>query len=589
MRYQALLTTIDARCWSLLSSLAKSRVRAVLALIVVCICTYLPSQCGLPAVDRTEAAVAIASHSIVESGDLFAPTYDGRVQSRRPIGPFWVQALTAAGVSEEARNRIETYRLPSLIATTMAIALLYLLAAPWLGSATALMTALFVGVTPIVVLHAHLSIAEPLMLPMLIAAQMALLALYCGPPGRSRTTLKWALLFWVSLGISTWFNALAVPLLSLVTIIALACWDRSLALVNRIRPEIGLPLLAATMAPWLIAAAQMSGGTPFSGLGFGELLATIEGGQDMKFNTVHGVFIAMLVLGFLPVQHMFGPVLSAHWPQRTRPLHRFLLVWLIVPIVALEIFSNKPPLYTVQAVFPAGAALTAMAITGETGWRANGLKAWSALTWGAIVLLAILGPALLGAVLFATDTPLTAGHVLGYLVMAALLLTAGSAAGRGLMVGWFGLAVAGTIALNVWFNGLLMPGLRNFWTTPQLEQAVADLRACAPSASINVIGFREPSAVLALRGRATIESRNSSSEVTIVESRHQARFHETNPQAADLGCFRSFNIARGCSLRFAAYAQSATPELKSCKLRMRSVCAGVQNLKGSKALIKHCG
>jgi 4-amino-4-deoxy-L-arabinose transferase-like glycosyltransferase len=590
---------LDQICWHFVSALSIRQVLASIVLGLLALVSYLPGQINLPAIDRTEGLVALSSRYVAESGDYLRPRWRANVQRTRPAGTFWAQGLSAAAHSKSARNDISTYRLPSLISTVLAVLLMFWLASRLVGPVPAFMASLAIAVTPIVVLHAQLAIAEPLILPATIVAQLALLALYRQADAAS--WWGWLGAFWMALGISTWFNALAVPLLALTTVLTLVAVDRQWSFIRRLQPWFGLPLLALLALPWLASVWAIDEGALYRGMSVRAILDALEGGQSMKFKTVYGVFVLTLLLGFVPVAHMLGPVVARYWRAKHDPLLRFLLVWLIAPIVALELLSNKPPLYTVQAVLPAGAMLVALAV-GRNTPHAIRVKAMPGMFIGTVLLLALIAPALFGAVLWVTDTPVTAAMVIGFLLLAGLFVMAGWLSARGFGMAWFATGVSGTLILGLWFNGVLMPGLANFWTAPQLSAVVGKLESCPP-AGISVSGFREPSLALALYGRARIDSPANAAKAlaggksgyAIVESRQFDAFSRAlttaNPhiELHRQGCVRSFNLARGCSLVFDVFARDNQTAPNHCPLGLPKDCkASHERLKGW-LKIPHCG
>jgi len=553
------------------------------ALIIVAGLTYLPGQTVVPAVDRTEGVVALSSRHIVETGDVFSPRWGDKLQVFRPVGTFWLQAAALAGQHGARLTEITAYRVGSFLATLLAVGLIFGLGRGLFGPEPAFVAALSVAVTPIVALHAQLAIAEPLVLPILIASQLALYAIWRSgrndPPPR---WFGWLGLFWVMLGAGAWFNALAVALLALTTILGLAVVDRSIAPLLRLKPWFGVPLSVAVALPWLAGLWVIGGGEPFDGLGWRKVLDVLEGGQDMKFKTAHGVFIAFVALAFIPVSHMLGPAVARAWGARRDPAVKFLLVWLIAPVIALEAFSNKPPLYTVQAVFPAGALLVAMAVTGRLGLR-EPFKAWPGFFTGASLLLATLVPSLSGGLLWLTGTPATIAVAVGAVLIVALFIVAGFAAARGEGHAWLAGAIAATFVLDVWFFGALMPGLRNTWTAPQVAAAVREIKACGVD-DVVVTGFREPSLPLALGDDAAVATPEAAGRAAaaqprawaIVEERARTEFAAAGGETAraDLGCMRSINMARGCRLTFRILApvSAAAGGAPRCRLSAPASC-----------------
>ena len=563
---------------------------AIALLVLISGLCYLPGQTVAPAIDRSEGVVALASRHVAQTGNPLAPRWGDNLQVFRPAGTFWLQAAAVSLQGEDRFNDISAYRLPSFVASLLGVSLLFALGRGLFGAPSAFLAALAVAVTPIVALHAQLAIAEPLILPLIVASQFALFAIYSSQalPG----WLGWRGAFWIALGISTWFNALAVPLLALVTALGLMVADRSVRLLARLAPWFGLPLFLIVALPWLISFWLISGGKPFAGLVWFQALDVLEGGQAMKFKTVYGVFILFVGLAFIPVSHMLGPALVRAWPARRDLAVRFLLVWLVAPVAALEIFSHKPPLYTVQAVFPAAALLVAFAITGRLG-TSQPFKAWPGFFTGASLFVVIVVPLFAGALLWLTATPPTLAVVIGAGAIIALFVIAGWAAAKGQPHAWFSAAIAATITLNLWFFGALMPGLSNTWTAPQIRSTVDDIARCGFS-DIVVSGFREPSLPLALGNTARVLPAETAGRQAaqlpawaIVETRRRDAF-ETAAAASRAdgrrasfetrGCIHSINMARGCLLEFhvlapatsSAEGQGAAPA--TCPLGVSRSC-----------------
>lgn len=595
---EPLSSRLNNWCLRWIAYLAASRLRAGLLVGLVACIMYLPGQTNLPAIDRTESAVALSSLHILDSGNWLQPQWGENVQRTRPIATFWVQALSAAANPEDARTDISIYRLPSFVSSVAAVVLLFWLGCGLVGTLPAFVASLAIAVTPIVALHAGLAIAEPLVLPAIIIAQLALLAIYRDPA--AARWWGWLGAFWAAVGISTWFNALAVALLALVTILTLAAWDRRAALIIRLKPWLGLPLMGLMALPWLWAVWIIDEGTLYRGMGLAEIVDALEGGQSMKFKTAYGVFVLTLLLGFVPIAHMLGPVVSRYLPMRRDPTLRFLLVWLIAPVVALELLSNKPPLYTVQAVMPAGALLVALAMVPGSHYTLT-VKAWPGMFWGTAVLLLLLAPALVGGLLWITETPVSPLLVSGFLTFAGLFLLAAWVSARGLGMAWFACAITGTFIFGLWFNGLLMPGLKNFWTAPQLAELAEKLQRCAPG-PVHITGFREPSLALAVAGKAQIGSatqaatalRHDQNAYAIISSREYNAFQTALAQTAPdtradaIGCVRSFNVARGCSLLFTVYTDASRPAVAACKPLLADGCEPKHALLNAKLQIKHC-
>ncbi len=63
-------------------------------------------------------------------GALADPRFEGGVHQFRPIGTFWAQGISAALAGEAHAHDIRVYRIPGLIAVTLAVLALYWLSLP---------------------------------------------------------------------------------------------------------------------------------------------------------------------------------------------------------------------------------------------------------------------------------------------------------------------------------------------------------------------------------------------------------------------------------------------------------------------------
>ena len=156
-------------------------------------------------------------------------------------------------------------------------------------------------------------------------------------------------------------NALAVPILSLSTIMALYVIDRRVDWLWRLRPLIGVPLMVAIAAPWLLIRAHFDG-VPFSGLTWGEFIraARRRAGHEVEGGAAH---LHARLHPRLPARCAAAGAGAAKPVARARrALQRFLFAWIVGYWLYLELIASKPALYTVQAMFPAAAAAVALAL-----------------------------------------------------------------------------------------------------------------------------------------------------------------------------------------------------------------------------------
>ena len=414
---------------------------------------------------------------------------------------------SGALLGPSAWSAIATYRLPSLLGGVLAVLAVWWLLRPLLGARGSLIAAALFAVTPIVALQAQLSIPEGPLLLAIVVAQLTLLRLYCAREGEEDTRL--ALLFWAAQGFGILLNALAVPILSLATVVALYVFDRDLGWLKRTRPAVGVPLMLAIAAPWLLVRAHFDG-VPFSSLTVSETLRALGGAQDMKWKAAPLTFTLGFILGFLPGALLLVPALRDLWTNRAAALQRFLLAWIIGYLAYLELISSKPALYTVQAMFPAAAA--AVALTLERNGRLELPKLMLRLPASA-VLVGMM--ALFAGGLTYAGVPPSVPIVLGAALVVGLLTLAARAATENLAALWLASSVAGFALLLAYTFGVALPHVEQIWPARRIAEAIEPLRRCA-SGPVSLLGFREPSSVFLL-------GRDSDGDVGAIAKRMAAR------------------------------------------------------------------
>lgn len=563
----------SARLLDVLATRPRMAAAVLLGLALLC---YLPGVLALPPVDRTEIVYAQSTRGMLERGDLIDANFEGERYAFRPIGIYWLQMGSGAILGSGAWDAIATYRLPSLICGALAVLAVWWLLAPLLGQRRALIAAGLYAVSPIVALQAQLAIPEGPLLLAAVAAQLTLLRLYCTPKPNHEMGL--ALAFWAAQGCGILINALAVPILSLSTVAALYVFDRRVDWLWRLRPLIGVPLMAAIAAPWLLVRVNFDGGVPFSGLTWGELVRALGGAQDMKWKAAPLTFTLAFVLGFMPGALLLVPALQGLWQNRASALQRFLFAWLAGYLVYLELIASKPALYTVQAMFPAAAAAAALALDREGALaippRMLRLPWWLVLP-GTMALFA-------GGLSFAGVQP-SFSIVMGVAIVAALFMIAARAATENLANAWLTLSVGGFALFLAFTFGVLLPHLEKGWPATRIADAVAPLRRCV-TGPVGVLGFREPSTLFVLGRRSgtdaeTIAGWMATGEeaIAVVEDRFQPdvarvlalRGAEPPPRA---GCVEAFNVMRGCTLNFSIYVTGPDALDAGCKVAKRYAC-----------------
>ena len=560
-------STLAASCARLWAYLRESQRRAALALLLLCLVVYLPGVIRLPAVDRTEVVYAETTRDMVARGQWLDPRYGETVHQFRPIGPYWAQGIAATLAGPESARDITVYRLPGLLAVTLSVLALFWLSAPLIGTEAALIASGLFAVAPLTVLLAQLAIGESLSLLPATVAMLALLRIYVAE--READTRKLAALFWIAVGAGMFFNALLVPILVIVTLIALRFFDRDMWWLDRLHTAWGLPLAIIIASPWLIVRA-IQDGVPYAGMSWGDFIDALSGSQHMKLKAWPGTFLLAMFLGFLPGTAFLVPAVKRLWDSRADKMTRFLFAWIAGYIVYLELLSSKPGTYSVQVMFPALAIAVALLITKPNAPRA--LPQWHLMPKP--ILAALFATTLLAAPYIAGSQ---APSLFALVVIAATayLFFMSAREGRALRLkSWAQSGIAALALFAITLLAVILPSINKAWPARQIAQA---LTACKPK-STAVLGFREPTSYFMLNADRAAQTPEAIAAkrlaVAIVEARwldryRAARAAASQPVPRARACIESYNVMRGCPLSLTIYADDAAictiPEEFACK------------------------
>ncbi|KWT70633.1 hypothetical protein APY04_0913 [Hyphomicrobium sulfonivorans] len=562
---------------------------AALVLGALALFVYLPGVIMLSPVDRTEVIYTLTSQKMLAQDTAIDASFDGEHFQFRPIGIYWFQIAAGKLLGEWSWDDVITYRLPSLLGGVLAVLALWWLSRPLIGPRRAIIAAALFAVSPIVALQATLAIPEGPLLLTIVITQLCLMRIYASEPQEDRHELWLAMAFWVAQGVSILLNALAVPILSLVTVVLLYVFDRRLAWLRCLRPLTGVLLMCAIAAPWLLIRAHFDGGVPFAGMSWDKFIRALGGAQNMKWHAAPLTFTLAILLGTLPAAIFLFPALRNLWQTRSLAIERFLFAWIVGYWLYLELIASKPALYTVQAIFPAIALAIALVIDptrsssqaqAKTGHGLIVPPQTLRMPWW-LVAIGLSGIYIGGLWLAGAVFDWTIALVIA--VVVAMLTLSAAAILRNYATAWFAAAVSGFALFIPSTFALVMPHMEIGWPAQRMEEALAPLRRCV-SGPVGVIGFREPSATFAF-GRTAYSNIPAVADwmaagdnaIALVDDRWQPDLDEalaarktSKPQR--LGCIETFNVMRGCPLHFSIYAAGREKLDPECQLSEEYAC-----------------
>jgi len=463
--------------------------RTYFALALIVFTLHLPGEFSIPATDRDESRYAEATKQMLLSGDFLDIRFGDQPRYVQPAAIYWLQALTTAPFGGP-RAGIWAYRLPSILSALASVLLLAWfgtrIASPAAGVAAGLLLAMSLLFTA----EAHIAKIDATLLLSILAAQ-ASLYLSIESKGETRPRfVGWPLVFWLALGAGVLLKGPIILAVCGLTLLVYAWWNREPGAALRVRPLLGLPVLALLVLPWLVAITLKTHGE-FLNVAIGQSIGGKLAGTSDRHAGPPGYHTILFILTFFPAIAVAGLGGLHAWMHRGERLVRFLIAWILPTWLMFEIVPTKLPHY-VLPVFPALALLVALGLKDSAALLRPVWARWVHRGAGLLFLIGI-------AVLFAL--PFVAAQNLGTPIgvptfVAAAGILAVALGGISLWVRPSGERLLPLLAgmFLVYFSmfELVIPSLDPLWASARIARRLDALSGCE-RIEVATAGFAEPS------------------------------------------------------------------------------------------------
>jgi 4-amino-4-deoxy-L-arabinose transferase-like glycosyltransferase len=363
-------------------------------LLLLCLLLYLPGITRMPPVDRDEARFAQASRQMLEDNDFVRIRFQDEPRHKKPVGIYWLQAGCAKIFGALGTDRIWPYRIPSVLGAILAVLATFLFGRRLFGKEIAFLGAVLMASSLLLVVEAHLSKTDAMMLAAITTAQGSLAVVYTRH-GSGQKIPPWLfLLFWAAQGWGVLLKGPIVPLVSALTVLVLVIADRKAAWLKKLRPILGILMVVLMASPWVLSIQRATGGAFFADAVKSDLLPKLFSGQE-SHGAPPGYYILLMMVTFWPGSFFAWPALRNAWRERTAAPIRFCLAWIIPNWLMFELIPTKLPHY-VLPVYPALALLTALAVVSvsENSQEMANSKLAKTGYWGWFLVTALLGTAI---------------------------------------------------------------------------------------------------------------------------------------------------------------------------------------------------
>lgn len=482
-----------------------------LFLVLVALAAMLPGFFTIPAMDRDESRYIQASRQMMETGDFIDIRFQDEARHKQPVGTYWAQVVTTTPFGG-AEAPVWAHRLTSLFGIIAAIIM-----TGWLGSRlfspqVGLAAGLVLAIALSLQVEARTAKTDALLLGFGMLAQISLAMLALKITDRRPAFIGWPLAMWAATGVCILIKGPIFTMVTALTLFAFIALTRDFDLLRRIRPGLGLLVVIAIAAPWLVAVTIVTDGAFLAeAVGWSMLRKVSEAAENHTGPL--GFHLMLSPVTLWPGAVLLALAVLAAWKHRKDRTILFLVSWIVPTWIVFELITTKLPHYVVPT-FPAIAILMGLALADVRGLL-SGLKQRVFHWFAAGLTLAVSG------VLIALPI---AAHIE---FNGAVGLEAWIAAGAGLValvtVGalafapslrTLGVAGVGAIAVYGAMFGVVIPNIDAMWPSERMGRIVDRLDGCE-TLSITTLGYREPSNAFYL-GTNALLSDNAEASVDVL-------------------------------------------------------------------------
>lgn len=457
-----------------------SAMRDIAVLCVLCLTLYLPGMHLLPPFDRDEARFAQASKQMVETGDYVHIHFQDLPRNKKPIGIYWAQAASVYLFGQEEAMPIWVFRIPSVLGATLAVLLLYGFASKQWGREKGVLAASLLAVSLILVADAHQAKTDALLLATIVLMQGALWRIH----SMHQISYLNICFFWLGLGLGILIKGPISLMVAGLTVLALMLWERRIALLWKLQPWWGIPILAVIVFPWFYLFSSSTGEAFVVKSFVDDILPKLIGGQE-SHGAPPGYYALTVWLTFWPGSLLLLPALVYAWQKKQAEHLRFILAWLVPAWLVFELVPTKLPHYTLP-LFPALALLIA------DWWFTSGLALLSKKL--RIIALSIWGVLTLILAAAFCALPLLLGMDIPFIgIAAALAALLALYHGVGVMRDKAGAGLRLCVATALMYASvfMLLPKLDPVWISRSVQNAMMPYQPTQLIAT----GYAEPSLV----------------------------------------------------------------------------------------------
>ncbi len=533
--------------------------------IILIILALFSGQYSIPPIDRDEARFAQASSQMIQSGDYVNIKFQDEIRAKKPIGIYWLQAISAKIFGQE---NIGSYRIPSLLSSIVTLVFVGLITRLIFPLYQTLIVTLLFASSIVFMGEAHLAKTDATLLCLICVQQYFLLKIILDRDNTYKVKYLYPTIVWLAFSFGILVKGpLSIAILFL-TVISFSIIHKSINLIKSLRPILGFLICSLVILPWFFAIDEETNGMFLQKAFEEDFFSKLKSGQE-GHGAWPGTHLLTLSISIWPIATFLPCLILFCIQNKANMIIRFLICWILPFWIVIEIIPTKLFHYTLP-VLP---AIAILAIGGIFQFKSNIKKIKNVvlqkITYFSCVLFSFGGIILSGGIFYISSnfniendiilTFLTILLVIIGIVIFILSLT--------LIFNFkilyldigknFSNVLLAIIALGSIFNiinyNFVLPKLDYLYPSKTIINKLAKVKTDAIASS----GYHEPSLVFLLNGNVLLSSPHEvaifmaegKNNTALIEKSDLKQFLETtndlNLKLKEISIVKGFNIAKG--------------------------------------------
>ena len=318
-----------------------------LLLCFLAIISFFSTINNLPPLDRDESRYIQATSQMLETKDFLNIYFLDTPRFKKPPGTYWIQSLSATIVKNVLfleKAPLWSYRLPSALASSISLWIIYLLGKLLFGRIHGLVAVLLFLSSPLVMIESNIAKTDSLLCLFVLISIYFFSKEIFREQNKEKLNYKYLFFAWIAVSFSVLIKG-AIPLFIIISLIICFHIFYKDFNFNALKPIYGLISLIIIALPWFLYI--------YMGDNSGYLIESLHKDFLSKITSVQeshgappGFYFLSLFITSWPMALFFFPTLIWTYINRKRKSVLFLLCALLPGWLLFEVIPTKLLHYT---------------------------------------------------------------------------------------------------------------------------------------------------------------------------------------------------------------------------------------------------